>query len=56
MRKFKQSYVLSAIVEHRIEKYFHVVSFNVDFDILAIHVKLTEIRDSQRLSLESVQG
>jgi len=43
MRKFKQSYVLSAIVEHRIEKYFHIVSFNVDFGILAIHVKSTAI-------------
>ena len=43
MRKFEQSYVLSAIVERRIEKYFHVVSFNVDFGILAIHVKPTAI-------------
>jgi hypothetical protein len=43
MRKFKQSYVLSAIVEHRIEKYFHLVSFNVNFGILAIHVKPTAI-------------
>lgn len=44
LRKFKQSYVLSAVAEHRAEKYFHVVFFfNVDFDIIAIHVKRTVI-------------